>query len=133
MTVCYLGIGSNLGNRRQNIRIALQKIRQLKETKIIKISKIIETKPVGGPKNQGDFLNAALKIETSLAPLSLIKKLKNIERLLGRTKGMRFAPRTIDLDILFYGNMIIKNNNLEVPHPEMVHRDFVLGPLSEIL
>jgi len=133
MTVCYLGIGSNLGNRRQNIRKALQKIRKLEETKIMRTSKVIGTKPVGGPKNQDDFLNAALKIETSLAPSVLLKRLKNIERLLGRTKGVRFGPRTIDLDILFYGDRIIRKNNLKVPHPRMASRDFVLGPLAQIL
>lgn len=133
MTVCYLGIGSNLGNRRKNIKLALQKVRELKGAKIIKVSKIIETMPVAGPKNQGRFLNAALKIETSLTPFALLKSLKNIEKELGRTNTVRFGPRTIDLDILFYGNRIIKSKKLDIPHPRISERDFVLGPLSEIL
>ena len=100
MVVCYLGIGSNAGDRRKNIRLALRKINQLKRTKVIKVSEIMETEPVGGPTGQGKFLNAAVKIKTNFPPLILLKELKKIEKEIGREKTVRYGPRTIDLDIL---------------------------------
>jgi dihydroneopterin aldolase/2-amino-4-hydroxy-6-hydroxymethyldihydropteridine diphosphokinase len=133
MVTCYLGVGSNLGKRRENIRSAIKKINNLKTTKVIKSSRIIETRPMGGPSGQGIFLNAALKIRTGLSPSLLLKELKSIEKELARKKTVRFGPRTIDLDILFYGDKIIKRNGLQVPHPRMFERDFVLKPLSEIV
>lgn len=133
MVVCYIGIGSNLGNRLKNIKLALQKINQLRKTRVIKVSKIIETEPVGGLSGQGKFLNAAIKIHTCLSPLVLLKKLKEIEKALGRTKQVHFAPRTIDLDILFYADKIINRKNLKVPHPKIFEREFVLSPLSDII
>jgi 2-amino-4-hydroxy-6-hydroxymethyldihydropteridine diphosphokinase len=133
MTICYLGIGSNLGNRRKNITKALQKIKTLKDTEIIKISKIIQTHPQGGPANQGKFLNAALKIQTKIPPLKLLHTLKKIEKDLGRTKTVRYGPRTIDLDILFYGDRIINRKGLTIPHPRIFEREFVIRPLLEII
>jgi len=133
MPICYLGIGSNLGDREKNIKLALRKINRLKETKIIKLSKIIETKPIGGPVGQGKFLNAALKIKTNLAPAVLLGKLKTIERELGRSKKhIRYGPRTIDLDILFCGDKIINKKDLKIPHPRIFEREFVIKPLLEI-
>lgn len=132
MVTCYIGIGSNLGNRRKNIISAVKKIEALEDTKVIKVSKLIETNPVGGPPNQGKFLNGALKIKTNFAPLSLLKKLKNIEKELGRTETVRFGPRSIDLDILLYADKIIKRKQLRVPHPRIFERDFVIQPLLEI-
>ena len=131
--VCYLGIGSNLGNRRKNIKLALREISRLKETRILKSSKIIESLPLGSPLNQPKFLNAAVKITTYLAPLNLLKGLKNIEKKLGRTRTARFGPRVIDLDILFYGDKTIDNKKLSVPHPRMFEREFVIGPLLELI
>jgi 2-amino-4-hydroxy-6-hydroxymethyldihydropteridine diphosphokinase len=133
MVVCYLGVGSNLGNRHKNIKAALKKINLLKDTQILKSSRIIKSQPVGGPPGQDKFLNAVLKIRTALSPLILLKKLKNIEKELGRIKSARFGPRAIDLDILLYGDQVIKNKKLEVPHPRMFARDFVIGPLLEII
>ena len=131
--VCYLGIGSNLGNRKRNIKLALQKIQALKETKILKTSPIIETSPVGGPASQGKFLNAVTKINTGLKPLVLLRKLKAIEKQLGRKKTVRFGPRIIDLDILLYGNQIIQRKELKLPHPRMFDREFVIRPLLEVI
>lgn len=128
-----MGIGSNLGDRQKNIKLAIKKINSLKDTKVIKISRIIETKPVGGPRKQGKFLNAALKIKTNLTPSVLLKKLKNIECELGRTKTVRYGPRPIDLDILFYGDKIINTKKLNVPHPKIFEREFVIKPLLEII
>lgn len=133
MVTCYLGIGSNLGDRRGNIRKSVKKINSLKGTKIIKLSRMIETNPVGGPKKQRKFLNAALKIETSLTPFNLLKNLKKIERELGRTKTVRWGPRTIDLDILFYSGSSVNTKSLLIPHPRVFQRDFVIRPLLEIL
>ncbi len=133
MVICYLGIGANLGNRRKNIEEAIKKIKELKQTKVLKVSRLIQTKPVGGPSGQPDFLNAALKIQTRITPLNLLKELKTIEKELGRVKTVRNGPRTIDLDILFYGNKIIQSKVLTVPHPRMFAREFVLKPLAEVI
>ena len=133
MVICYLGIGSNLGDRRNNIKEAIKKINLLKDSKIIKLSKIIETKAVGGPHNQGRFLNAALKIQTRIPPLKLLKDLKKIEKDLGRAKSVKYGPRVIDLDILFYGDRIINTKELKIPHPRLFARDFVIKPLSEVI
>ena len=123
-----------MGNRKNNIKLALQKINRIKDTRIIEVSKIIESEPLGGPAKQGKFLNACLKIKTSLAPLTLLNKLKKIEAQLGRPiKHSRFGPRTIDLDILFYGDKIINRKELKIPHPRILERKFVLKPLLEIL
>jgi len=132
MVVCYLGIGSNLGNRRNNIKKALDYLAKTRGIKIEKISRIYETEPVGGPA-QGKFLNAAIKIKTSLTPQLLLKTIKNIEMDLGRRKTVRFGPREMDLDILLYGNKIIKKRGLLIPHPRMFKREFVLRPLREII
>lgn len=132
MVFCYLGVGSNLGDRRKNIKEAIKKLNALKETKVIKLSRIIETKPEGGPP-QGKFLNACLKIGTSLPALTLLKKLKIIEKELDRKRTVPNGPRPIDLDILFYGNKTINRKGLKVPHPKMFEREFVIKPLSEII
>ncbi len=133
MKICYLGVGSNLGDRRETIKSAVKEINALEGIKVIKSSKIIETDPVGGPARQGKYLNSALKIRTNLTPFTLLKRLKQIEKKLGRKKTVRFGPRTIDLDILFYGNKIINRKNLKIPHPKIFEREFVIKPLMQIL
>lgn len=133
MAVCYLGVGSNLGNRRENISRALLELNRLKGTRVLKVSRIRETKPEGCPPDSGKFLNAALKISTNFPPLRLLKKLKDIEKSLGRIKAKRNAPRPIDLDILLYANKVIKTKNLEIPHPRMFERKFVIKSLLEVL
>lgn len=134
MAICYLGIGSNLGDRRKFIKLAVKKINNLKDTRVIKLSRIIETEPFGGPAGQPKFLNAALKIKTNLSPTNLLKKLKTIEQELGRPKKHgRSRPRTIDLDILFYSDKVINRKELKIPHPKIFERDFVIKPLLEIV
>ncbi|MDD5196332.1 MAG: 2-amino-4-hydroxy-6-hydroxymethyldihydropteridine diphosphokinase [Candidatus Omnitrophica bacterium] len=133
MEICYLGVGSNLGNRRLSIKQAVSRINLLENTRVLKKSAFIQTAPVGGPAGQPKFLNAALKIRTGFAPLRLLKELKIIEKGLGRTKGVRNAPRTIDLDILLYGDRVVRTEKLVIPHPRMFVRDFVIKPLSEII
>lgn len=131
--VVYLGIGSNLGNRREKIKEAVRRIGLLNNTKVIKLSGLLQTEPVGGPAGQRKFLNAALKIETTLPALALLKKLKIIEKSLGRLRSVRNGPRVIDLDILLYSDLKMKSRILTLPHPEMFKRDFVIKPLSQIL
>ena len=100
MPICYLGVGSNLGNRKKLIKLAIQMINVSPNTRVIKVSKIIQSLPAGGPRHQNKFLNAVLKVSTRLSPLKLLKQLKNIENSLGRIKTVRFGSRCIDLDIL---------------------------------
>ncbi len=133
MNICYLAIGSNLGDRKANLNKAVREIKKLEHTKIIKLSKIIQTKPVGGPAKQGLFLNAALKIRTNISPFKLLNNIKRIENTLGRKKTVRWGPRAIDIDILLYNDLTICTKNLEIPHPRMFKRDFVLKPLLEVI
>ncbi|MBN1404948.1 MAG: 2-amino-4-hydroxy-6-hydroxymethyldihydropteridine diphosphokinase [Candidatus Omnitrophica bacterium] len=131
MVLVYLGIGSNIGNRRGYIKQAINKLRQTDGIKVLKVSSLIETEPIGGPK-QGKFLNGAIKIQTSLPPYRLLRELKKIEKELGRLKAIRNAPRIIDLDILLYGDRKINLKTLKIPHPRMYKRAFVVKPLKEI-
>ena len=132
MAVVYLGIGSNLGDRKANIERALQLLTEPKDITVTAVSNLIETDPVGGPP-QGKFLNAAARVETDLLPLELLARLKNIERRLGRQKAVPDSPRPIDLDILFYDDVVIAaGKNLTIPHPKLSEREFVLRPLAEI-
>ncbi len=133
MALVYLGVGSNLGDRQENIRKALIFLKENEAIDVLQCSKIIETVPEGVPP-QGDFLNGVIEIETQLMPLELLSALKNIERRLGRSKKIGSSdPRTIDLDILFYNDVVIVNGkNLTIPHPRAAKRQFVLEPLAEI-
>jgi len=129
-TISYIGIGSNMGDRKENINMAIKLLTQEK-IKVKKISRIIETDPLGGPR-QAKFLNAAIKITTDLNPRKLLDVLKKIEKKMGRKKTVRSGPRPIDLDILFYGKKVIKSKKLTIPHPRMLERNFVMVPLLEI-
>lgn len=133
MAICYLGVGSNLGNRANYIKLAVKKINSLKGTRVLKESRLFDFAPVGGPVGQRNYLNAALKIQTNFPPVILLKKLKNIESELGRVKTVRFASRVIDLDILLYADRVIKSKRLTIPHARLFERDFVIKPLKEIL
>lgn len=130
MSIVYIGIGSNLGNRQKNIDQAFL-LMQESGIKILKRSSVIETEPVGGPP-QGKFLNAAIEIETQLEPLELLRVLQNIEKKLGRIRTVVNGPRSIDLDILLYENVALRMPELTIPHPRMFEREFVLTPLREI-
>lgn len=130
MVISYIGLGSNVGNRKKHIARACRKIAKLPKTSILSASPFYLTSSVG-PK-QRDFLNGALKLRTFLSPSELLSELKEIERLLGRKKGKRWGPRPIDLDILFYGAKTIRKRNLKVPHPELGKRMFVIAPLRDI-
>jgi 2-amino-4-hydroxy-6-hydroxymethyldihydropteridine diphosphokinase len=129
--ICYIGIGSNLGDSLQNCREAINRLSQIKEIQIKIISSFYETEPVGNVE-QDWFINAVVEIETTLAIRDLLHILQNIEKSLGRVRKEINGPRTIDLDLLFYGQQIIQDTDLIVPHPELHKRSFVLEPLSEI-
>lgn len=128
---CYLAIGSNLGNRRANLDLAWTEIGKSSEIQGIAKSDYIETKPYG-VIDQPDFLNGAIKIRTFLTPLELFAFCKNTEKLSGRTETRRWGERTLDVDILMYGDEVLFTDVLKIPHPEMHKRDFVLKPLSQI-
>lgn len=130
MATVYLGLGSNLGNRKSNIKSALIYLGK-NEVEVKKISTIIETEPVGGPR-QSKFLNAVIEAETRLNPEDLLALIKIIEQKLGREKTAVNAPRPIDIDILLYDRVRIDTPQLTIPHPRMLVRDFVLNPLREI-
>ena len=133
MSICFLAIGSNLGARKHNINLAIREINKLKDTSVIKTSKIIETHPLGGPAGQPRFLNGALKIKTEIPPFKLLRQLKKIEHKLGRRRTVRHGPRIIDIDILFYADLSIKSRELNIPHPHMFDREFVMKPFYSIL
>ena len=127
----YLGLGSNLGERKKNIETSLALLMENPSIKIKKVSSLIETEPEG-IKKQPFFLNGVAEIETDLSPSLLLKLLKSIEKALGRKTVRRWGPRIIDLDILLYGDLIIDDDNLKIPHPLLTERNFVLAPLKEI-
>lgn len=130
MPITYIGIGSNLGNREENCENAISHLAK-KGIKVLKRSSFYETEP-WGIKDQRKFINMAVETETVLTPVELLKTLKAIETELGRQKDIHWGPRIIDLDILLYDNLLIKTENLEIPHPGIKDRGFVLKPLSEI-
>ena len=131
MPVAYLGLGSNLGDRRKFIDNAILLLEQL-DIKVIKCSSVIETDPVGGPSIQNKYLNAVVKVLTKLTAEQLWGKTSQIEDKLGRKRTVKNAPRIIDIDILLFDNISINTANLIIPHPRMSERDFVLIPLKEI-
>ena len=126
----FLGIGSNLGDRQNNIQKALLELNAISIT-VEQVSTIIETDPEGGP-SQGKFLNAVARCCTQLRPHDLLKNLKTIESKLGRVQTVHHGPRTIDLDILLYDQQKISTKELTIPHPRMCERAFVMEPLKEI-
>ncbi len=128
----YIGLGSNVGDRRRAIESAAAALREEPGILDVQLSSLHETEPVGGPAGQGRFLNAAARVRTTLEPAGLLARMLAIETALGRQRGPKWGPRTIDLDLLLYDDRIIDEPGLTVPHPRMHERWFVLAPLSEI-
>ncbi len=128
----YVAIGSNIGDSNSYFEQAITKINAIKTTKITNQSQRIITEPYGGVE-QNNFLNAVLEIETCLKPQQLLTKLQEIEISLGRTREIKWGPRTIDLDILYFDTDIIYTDNLVIPHPEIQKRKFVLESLIELI
>ncbi|APH19429.1 2-amino-4-hydroxy-6-hydroxymethyldihydropteridine diphosphokinase [Clostridium botulinum] len=130
MHTAYVAFGSNMGKKENYIKRALEKIEE-RGMEIIKVSSIYETEPYG-VLDQDSFLNGVVKIETNLTPEDLIGELLNIEKQLDRVRERRWGPRTIDLDIIFYDDLIINEKDLVIPHKDMENREFVLKPLCDI-
>jgi 2-amino-4-hydroxy-6-hydroxymethyldihydropteridine diphosphokinase len=126
----YLSLGSNIGNRAAHIERALARLAE-ENVRVVKRSSFYETEPVEF-LTQGWFLNIAVEVETELMPRQLLRVIRNIERELGRKRIVKSGPRTIDIDILFFGTSIVNAADLEVPHPRMTERRFVLVPMAEI-
>lgn len=127
----YIAIGSNLGDSARLIEDAIDRMKRDRNIKNLRSSTIIRTKPYGGVE-QEDFLNGVLEIDTLYTPHELLTSVQAIENELGRVRTIRWGARTMDLDILLYGDSIIRTQNLIIPHYDMVNRDFVLRPLAEI-
>ena len=128
--ICYIGIGSNLGNALKNCQHAVESLSLTAGVEITRVSPFYKTEPVG-IENQNLFINAVVEIKTTLSARNLFQNLQNIEKEMGRKREVKGGPRIIDLDLLFYGQGVIQDADLIVPHPEIQKRRFVLEPLCE--
>ncbi len=134
MQTAYIALGANLGKRQTALRAAIEQIRRLPHSRLGSVATFRETDPVDSPEEAGKFINSVVALETELLPEELMSRLLEIERALGRARDLAAAnaPRTIDLDLLLYGQQVIDNPTLTLPHPRMRERRFVLEPLAEI-
>jgi 2-amino-4-hydroxy-6-hydroxymethyldihydropteridine diphosphokinase len=130
MSVAYLSLGSNLGDRLGTLATAVRSLAQA-GTRLLRVSSVYETAPQG-KTDQPSFLNVAVQVETTLEPLALLARIHAVEQGLGRVRTVRWGPRTVDIDILLYGGQVFAEPALEVPHPRMLDRAFVLIPLLEV-
>lgn len=132
MTLCYIGLGSNLANATDNsVEILRQAVQQLRLFGDVRVSKLYHTPPMG-PQDQPDYFNAVVALETTLAPLALLDELQKIEQQAGRVRLRHWGERTLDLDLLLYGTQKIQHERLIVPHYGILERDFVLLPLLDL-
>jgi len=129
--VAYIGVGSNMGDSQGNINEAMKKLKESSFNREVVLSDLIKTKPYGGVE-QDDFINGVCSMRTLLGPEELLRLLQQIEKELKRTREIHWGPRTIDLDILLFDNIVMEEPDLTIPHPEMCKRDFVLKPLLEL-
>jgi len=129
--IAYIGLGSNLGDPQQHIKNAVVALRSLPQSGRLHCSHYYRSKAIG-PGKQPDYINAVVSITTSLPPLTLLRELQSIEHTHGRQRDIRWGARTLDLDLLLYGDHIISSKELQVPHPEIFNRNFVLYPLNDI-
>jgi 2-amino-4-hydroxy-6-hydroxymethyldihydropteridine diphosphokinase len=130
VAIVYLSLGSNIGDRRANLRSAIARL-EAPDLRILRISPVYETEPVDYV-NQEWFLNLAVEAETELPPMELLARAQEIEAAMGRVRAVPKGPRTIDIDILLYANEVVHNAELEIPHPRMSERRFVLAPLADL-
>src|SRR5208283_1001040 len=130
--IAYIALGSNQGDRRDYLDRAIQALRQRLDVRVHRVSPYYETEAVGGPSGQGAYLNAAAELDTDIRPDELLRVLLEVERGIGRVRGERFGPRTIDLDLLLYGDQVLDGPELQLPHPRLHERRFVLEPLAAI-
>ena len=131
MTRAYLGIGSNLGDRVANLQLAVDALASTSGIAVVAVSPVYETEPVGGPP-QDDFLNAVVAVETDLGPRELLAVCAVIEQDAHRVRDVRWGPRTLDVDILLVEGVQVDEPDLQVPHPRMHDRAFVLAPLDDV-
>ena len=132
MTLAYIALGSNLASPLEQVNAAINAIREIPESRIVALSSFYRTPPLG-PQDQPDYLNAAVALETTLEPDALLDHTQRIELQQGRVrKAERWGPRTLDLDIMLFGDRIIRSERLTVPHYDMKNRGFMLWPLFEI-
>jgi len=129
--IAYIGLGSNLGDREKNLRDALAQVEEHLFCRVLQVSDFYETDPVGY-ENQDKFINAAAEVETICSPAELMELLLQIEGALGRERSIRWGPRTIDLDILLYGDLILPGSFVTIPHPRMAERMFVMQSLCQL-
>jgi len=132
MPCCLIGLGSNLGNRRQTLDRAAAHLDRHSQIRLLAISSWHDTTAIGGPEGQPPFLNGAVVIETSLRPHDLLRVLQKIESDLGRRRSRQWGPRTIDIDLLLYDRLVLSTPSLVLPHPRMTWRRFVLQPAAEV-
>ena len=131
MPLAYVGLGSNLNHRLENLNKAISLIEQNSNISLLKRSSVYQTEPVG-PKDQPDFLNMALEVETTLSPFELLTFLQEVEEKMGRKREGKWGPRNIDLDLLLFEDQVIDSVEMNLPHPQMHLRKFVLVPMAEI-
>ena len=131
METAFISLGSNLDNPIKHVLDASREINQLNNITVTRLSSMYKTKPIG-PQNQNDFINAVAVLRTRLSPLDLLSSLQSIEEKHSRKRNIRWGPRSLDLDILQYGKLVISTKDLKIPHPELVKREFVLIPLLEV-
>ena len=127
----YLSLGSSMGDRKNYLDTAIKKLSQTRGVQVKKVSSYVETEPYGGVAENG-FLNCAVEIETYLTPRRLLEEVHRIESECGRVRTVRWADRTLDIDIIFFGRRTVEDDDLQIPHPEYPKRAFVLVPLNEI-
>lgn len=130
MKIVYLALGSNLGDRRMHLQHALEKL-QARDLRLLRASSLYETEPMG-LREQPWFLNQVAEFETELFPLQLLRRVHRVENALGRRRVVLNGPRTVDIDILLYGNSVVNAPDLTIPHPRYRERRFVLEPLAEL-
>ena len=131
MTEAVVALGSNLGDRLGILQSGVDALADLPEVEVMAISPVYETAPVGGPA-QPDYLNAVMRLRTSLGPRDLLGRLHDIEAASGRVRDARWGPRTLDLDIITYGDLVSSDPVLTVPHPRAAEREFVLAPWHDL-
>ncbi len=126
----FLGLGSNLGDRRRFLRRAVATLRTYGD--VVAVSPLYETEPVGGPEGQGEYLNIVVELRTQASARELLERCRRLEREAGRVRSVRFGPRTLDADVLLVGSEHVADPDLVVPHPRMFERRFVLAPLADL-
>jgi len=131
LVTAYIGLGSNLGDPQSQLRRALEALAEVPGSRLVRVSALYRSEPLG-PPGQPDYLNAVAVLETTLRPLELLAALHAIEERQGRVRAERWGARTLDLDLLLYGDLALDSPALTLPHPEMINRSFVLQPLAEV-